>query len=236
MSKTRQERIEEKEARLRERASRKSKEATQLLNEATNMMKSVPMGQPILIGHHSEKAHRRLIERSGNKMDKFCEAHQYSKELESKADSMKYSPILSTDSDAVELLKEKLNRAEETRDKIKEQNKELKAKGEPINPSYILQNLGAKIRDLKKKIESTEALKELTFNDFEFVGGEYKFEENRHNIYFDSIPDSDVRQKLKTYPLSLKWSRYSECWTRKHTASTSKHLYNEIRNFLEKLD
>lgn len=45
----------------------------------------IPMGQPILIGHHSEARHRRDLDRSWNAMGKSVEFSNKAKEYESKA-------------------------------------------------------------------------------------------------------------------------------------------------------
>tara|TARA_R110001606_G_scaffold260183_2_gene407977 strand:- start:29348 stop:30268 length:921 start_codon:yes stop_codon:yes gene_type:complete len=46
----------------------------------------IPFGQPILVGHHSEGAHRRLIERSHRAMDKCVEEGKKAEEYQARAD------------------------------------------------------------------------------------------------------------------------------------------------------
>ena len=41
--------------------------------DSHNLVKDIPLGQPILVGHHSEKAHRNVLEKSWNAMDKCVE-------------------------------------------------------------------------------------------------------------------------------------------------------------------
>lgn len=50
---------------LSEKAKRRQ---AQLVEESDRLVEHIPFGQPILVGHHSERAHRRTLERSQNKM------------------------------------------------------------------------------------------------------------------------------------------------------------------------
>jgi len=42
------------------------KRASQAMQASEDAVKGIPMGQPIMVGHHSEKAHRKALERSRN--------------------------------------------------------------------------------------------------------------------------------------------------------------------------
>lgn len=54
----------ERADRLRGRAAAKSAESTSRFNRAMGALAPIPPGQPILVGHHSERKHRNAIERS----------------------------------------------------------------------------------------------------------------------------------------------------------------------------
>ena len=65
-------------------AEKKSNEAyikTDLSEEATG----IPLGQPILVGHHSERAHRKVLERADNAMRKSIEEDKKAEDYESRA-------------------------------------------------------------------------------------------------------------------------------------------------------
>lgn len=93
-----QARAEERAERMEDRAERAAKEAAQRFKAAHDATSMIPMGQPILIGHHSEARHRAALTRSDNNMRKGCEAtdkrdHYRSRAAaaRSTADASKYS-------------------------------------------------------------------------------------------------------------------------------------------------
>jgi hypothetical protein len=60
---TRRERLERKIERRQKWSAKAAQRSTQAFNHAHNLVANIPLGQPILRGHHSEKAHRRVLER-----------------------------------------------------------------------------------------------------------------------------------------------------------------------------
>jgi hypothetical protein len=56
-------------------------------NVAKYILSYIPMGQPVLVGHHSEARHRRDLEKVENNMDKFCDALDKSKYYEQKREA-----------------------------------------------------------------------------------------------------------------------------------------------------
>lgn len=70
----------------------------------------IPMGQPILVGHHSERHARRDAERIGSNMSRGCEEAQLSEHHAARADGIQRQldrSIFSDDADAIERLEEK---------------------------------------------------------------------------------------------------------------------------------
>ena len=65
---TRKERQEARAERYREYADNADKRATAAFNASSAAVEHIPLGQPILVGHHSERAHRRALERSNSSM------------------------------------------------------------------------------------------------------------------------------------------------------------------------
>ncbi|MFW9890062.1 MAG: DUF3560 domain-containing protein [Candidatus Thorarchaeota archaeon] len=72
------ERMERSAERHEARSKRAMFEAKQHHKEAKQMMDVIPMGQPILVGHHSERADRRYRERIHKKEGKFVEKYRES--------------------------------------------------------------------------------------------------------------------------------------------------------------
>lgn len=81
---------EKKEARIdryRERAQRARVKGKDLQNTADKMASVIPFGQPILVGHHSEKSDRNYRKRIWNKMDKATEAQSKAEHYEKRAEA-----------------------------------------------------------------------------------------------------------------------------------------------------
>jgi hypothetical protein len=77
---------EERSDRLSARAERHSAEAERHYEASNQIASMIPMGQPILVGHHSEKRHRRDLARIEAHMDHVVEEHDKAKRLEERAE------------------------------------------------------------------------------------------------------------------------------------------------------
>lgn len=107
---TRRERLELKAEKRREWAESRRKKAAARFAASHAIVGQIPMGQPILVGHHSERRHRRDIERSHNHMAAGCESQKMAEHHESKADGLQTQlerSIFSDDADAIEKLEAK---------------------------------------------------------------------------------------------------------------------------------
>ncbi|AUQ92778.1 hypothetical protein PhaeoP24_04220 (plasmid) [Phaeobacter inhibens] len=87
----------------------------------------IPLGQPILIGHHSEGRHRRAIARADSAMRKSIDEGNRAKDLRAKAASVGLGGISSDDPDAIRKLSEKLDRLEEKQANMKAANRVIKS-------------------------------------------------------------------------------------------------------------
>jgi hypothetical protein len=76
---------EERAERLEERAGKKIKEAESARARGEAISSMIPLGQPILVGHHSERRHRRDIERIHGAIGKEMEARATAAHLEEAA-------------------------------------------------------------------------------------------------------------------------------------------------------
>lgn len=68
-----QERAKAKAGRLENAAINAGNKSTSYFERSHSMTENIPMGQPILMGHHSEAGHRRILEKSWNAMGKSVE-------------------------------------------------------------------------------------------------------------------------------------------------------------------
>jgi hypothetical protein len=175
----------------------------------------IPFGQPILVGHHSERKHRNAIKKMDNQIKKALDDGNKSKYYLEKAKRMEENTVIrSDDPDAGKLLKEKLILLESKRERIKLKNKELRKEGKDTYPAYILSNLGQNISTVKKRIEqleknATRETKKYSVNSVRVVENT---DENRIQLFYEGIPEVSVRDKLKSW--GFRWSRYNGCWQR----------------------
>lgn len=100
--------IERRRERLEERAEKKRAEAEARAASARKIADAIPLGQPILVGHHSEKRARRDAEkiRGG-----FAKAHELAKEadeLARRAEKVGTGGVSSDDPGAVEKLRARI--------------------------------------------------------------------------------------------------------------------------------
>jgi hypothetical protein len=178
---TRRERLERKVERREEWAGKAAARSTAAFNHAHNLVKDIPLGQPILVGHHSEKHHRRTLDRSWNAMGKAVAQQDLAEHHASKAAGLAHQlekNIFSDDHDAVQALEARIAEREAERERMKKVNAlyrkkdaaglaalghNLEALQESLKaayswcqqpyPAYELQNLGARIRTDKERLE-----------------------------------------------------------------------------------
>ena len=111
-----QERRQRRIDRMRARASKLATESDATFQRARAIGNMIPMGQPILVGHHSEGRHRRDIGRIDSLLGKASQAHQEARKLAARADAAETSRAVSSDDpEALEKLRAKLARIEKFR-------------------------------------------------------------------------------------------------------------------------
>jgi len=116
-----QERKEARIDRMEERAARAQAESAAASHAAHEIMRHIPLGQPILVGHHSERHHRRDLDKIDRNMRKSFEADEKAAYYASHAASAASNTAISSDDpDALDKLEEKLAalQARQERDKV----------------------------------------------------------------------------------------------------------------------
>ena len=116
-------RQEARRQRYEELAAKNKQEANRRYGTASEIGSHIPMGQPILVGHHSERRHRADIARIDNNMRASVEASDKASYYAGKAASVGSGGISSDDPDAIDKLREKLAGMEAEQEQMKAVNK-----------------------------------------------------------------------------------------------------------------
>ncbi len=116
-----------KQARLKnaKRLSEKNvNDQADYFRRSDELASAIPLGQPILVGHHSERGHRAHLKKIHDLMDKGVEAGHKAKYYERKAEAIESnSAISSDDPEAISKLEQKLKELEEAQVHYKAANK-----------------------------------------------------------------------------------------------------------------
>ncbi|MBZ5709663.1 DUF3560 domain-containing protein [Nannocystis pusilla] len=177
-------------------------------------------GQPILVGHHSEGRHRRMIERSHTKMRKSIELADEAENLQRRANAAaKNRAISSDDPDAIEKIRAKIDHLEESSAQWKTINRAVRSKdphsslaalgvsprridellkpdfaGRVGIPDYQLSNTRAEIRRLKERLtELEQAATTAAPEPVEIDGAEARWETEENRIIVELPPGTAAR-------------------------------------------
>lgn len=180
---TRRERLERRAEKRREWSDSRSAKSSASFERAQSIADGIPFGQPILVGHHSERAHRRDIARIESGMAAGIEHGRKAEAHAEKAEGIEEQlarSIYSDDVDAVERLEERIAGLEAERERIKAYNASCRRGARDVSlldekqqadlastarvcswqigskgeaPAYWLQNLGGNIRRNRERLE-----------------------------------------------------------------------------------
>jgi len=108
---TRRERLESKLEKRRTWSESAEKRAAERFDSASGAIEGIPLGQPILVGHHSEKKHRGALAKHDSNMTKGVEELNKAKHHDEKAEGIESqldNSIFSDDEDAEEAIKARI--------------------------------------------------------------------------------------------------------------------------------
>lgn len=224
---TYRERREAKAERLAEWAEKREAKATADLDRARTMGDLIPFGQPVLVGHHSEKRDRSYRNKIGNTYDRAFEHASKAEDMARRSASIEGQlarSIYDDDPDAIEQLQARIARLESERDAIKSANSAYRKahKTELANmsvyernqtipyPPYHLQNLSGNIKRNRDRLAMLETRKERV--DASTAAGGMLVEHLAHGyvrVTFSEKPSRDVLDTLKA--AGYRWGKGS--WT-----------------------
>ena len=121
---TREEKKQARVERYEQLAAKAKQESNSLYEQSKKMSDAIPFGQPILVGHHSERADRRYRGRMWDKMEKSVKADEKAAYYERKAAAAENNDnIYLEDEDAVKRLTEKIESLKRGQEMMKATNK-----------------------------------------------------------------------------------------------------------------
>jgi len=243
-----EEKLERRRERLEARADRLRQEGEARVKSGMDRLRAIPFGQPILVGHHSEKRDRNYRRKAGNSIDKGMELQKAAGEAAARAASVGTGGISSDDPDSVSKLREKLENLETLQVRMTAANKIVrKFKGDEQNgmmaleqqgftagqaqklfepdfcgrlgfPSYALTNNGANIRRIKQRIESLSKAADRQTTETE-IGGVKVVENTELNRLQMIFPGKpSVEVRNLLKRNGFRWSPSEGAWQR--------HLHN----------
>lgn len=115
-------RQETRRDRLESAADRSAREASARFTNARRQVAGIPPGQPILVGHHSERHHRRALEKHDTNMRAGIDAQERAADLASRASSVGTGGVSSDDPEALIKLRAELAQLEKLQDTMKNTN------------------------------------------------------------------------------------------------------------------
>ena len=243
-------------SRLESLADRYSEEALATCRRARAMGEHIPLGQPILVGHHSEKRDRayrnRMAATYRKGMDLMEKAERYASRLSA---ARANTSISSDDPNAVSALKEKLAGLEAKQVRFVAINKCVRKKdraglialglsekqademfesdfaGRLGIPSYEITNNNANIKRIRDRITVLESAASREVVDVEYAWGRYVEDpdDNRVRLHFDHRQPQEVVAVLKSR--GFKWSPTNSAWQRQLNNSAVYAAKDIIRQF-----
>jgi hypothetical protein len=223
--------------RLLARVERLRGEGNARINRARAMADVIPFGQPILVGHHSEKSDRNYRAKIRGNFEKGFETLKAADQAAQRAASVGTGGISSDDPDAVAKLKTDLEKCEKMQALMVAANKAIR-KGDDTalralglsnariaqlkEPDFIgrigfadfqTKNNGANIRRMKARIAELERNATRENKETKRQDGLRIVEnadENRLQLFFPSKPSEAARSILKSH--GFRWSPMAGAW------------------------
>lgn len=232
-------RYEEKQEARRERfeelAAKNSERSTAYYQASRRAVEHIPLGQPILVGHHSEGRHRAALRRADSAMGKSCEAQSKADYYARKAEGVGQGGISSDDPEAITKLRAELASLQASQEKMKAVNKAIRSGKTPEArlagivalgideqhaakllekdfagrvgfPSYALSNNSANMRRIELRIKELEANANRQDREVEGNGYTYREDTGENRVMFLFEGKPDEPTRALLKANGFKWS------------------------------
>ena len=244
-----EEQQENRRDRMVNRAAAAQEESLATYSRAKDMASVIPFGQPILVGHHSEKRDRRYREKIHNTFGKAFNLQDKADHYSRKAESVGCGGIASNDPEAIEKLKTKLEGLEKSQEIMKGVNKIIRAKklsreekiAEIVESGLLSQALAVEIMtpdcmggigfasyrlsnnnaEIRRTRKRIEELTRLrTSNPIDFASDDFSIAIDNGRVRVEFTGGKPSEDTRTLLKSSgFKWSRYQGAWVRKATAN-----------------
>ena len=239
------------------RADKARDEAKAAHDRAHEMASVIPFGQPILVGHHSEKRDRNYRGRIHDTFGRAFAAMEKAKHFEEKAAGVGYGGISSDDPDAIHKLRAKLEGMERSHALMKSVNQAIRRNKTPesriaalmslgltettakalLTPdcmgqvgfaAYSLSNSNANMRRIRERITALEKAATRQAKKEDCEGYIYKEDPEENRVMF--IFDGKPSQDIRQILKrhAFKWSPSRGAWVRK-TTSAALYAAKEVK-------
>ena len=160
--------------------------------------------------NYNMRAHEKYLKREDTLWQEYDEIKDINSRIQAIIAGDKI--IKSNDSEAIDKLKAKLEKALEEHEGYKEYNKKARKEGkEPLMP-YVLQNSNGRIKGIRDRIARLERIaqqeaQEIEVNGIRIVDNP---EAHRLQMFFDGKPSAETRKILKAN--GFRWTPSIEAW------------------------
>ncbi len=242
-------RQEAKQERFEERASKALIAADNTYQRSKLLVSSIPFGQPILVGHHSERAHRNAVDKSWDLLGKSISLRDKAARLEERAASVGTGGISSNEPEALAKLKTKLANLVKSQETMKSVNKIVRSANldnaqkvqnilsaelltesqavEILKPDFAGRvgfasySLSNNNAEIRRINKRIDSLEKIQSSDpIQFENDDFSMNIDNGQIVID-FKNGKPSDETRTIVkrCAFKWSRYQAAWVRKITAN-----------------
>ncbi len=161
--------------RYHDRAEQARERGDRLIEDGSQALRQIPLGQPILVGHHSEKRDRNYRKRAVGKLDRGFAEHKKAEYWEAKAKAAENNNAISSDDpEAISKLAEQIEEAEKEHARKKAANRIIREK--PKNEKTpekeaLLRELGFTSQKLIDQLFVPDYIGRIGFPDYDLTNG-----------------------------------------------------------------
>jgi hypothetical protein len=181
--------------------------------------------------NYNMKKHEKWLNKEGKLWEEYNDITNISAKISTIINSDKV--IRTDDKNALEKLRDKLNKALEEHQSYKDYNVKARKEGKETLRPYVLQNSNQRIRNIKQRITNLERLEkqkeinpkeEVEINGIKIIDN---LDANRLQIVFGFKPSEEIRKELKRY--GFRWSPSNGAW-QKYRGLEAERIAKDIAN------